>query len=81
MAYIKSIKPITSPPGCELFYCAEMPQFLQVVGATAFFNILSSRRRLQASLDLAIISDTSLSDFFFFFFTKQLLPVQNVVFN
>ena len=27
------IETIISPPGCKLFYCAEMPQFLQAVGS------------------------------------------------
>ena len=33
MNYIALIEPITSPPVCKLFYCAEMPQFLQAVGS------------------------------------------------
>ena len=33
IAYIVLIDTIISPPGCKLFYCAEMSQFLEVVGS------------------------------------------------
>ena len=77
IVYIASIEIITSPPGCKLFYCAEMPQYFRRWVATVFFNILSCRMRLQASLDSASIILMSLS--VKFIFLLELLPVQNVV--
>ena len=80
IAYIALIKTINSPPGCKIFYCAEMSLFLEAVGSkvTIFHNTPSFRMRLQTSLDSAIIAVMSHS--VFFFFLTKLLPVQNIVF-
>ena len=35
IVYIALIEAITSPPGCKLLYCAEMPQFIQPLGSNS----------------------------------------------
>ena len=71
------IETITSPPGCKLFYCAGMSQFLEVVGN----NGLPQHTQFpyaQASLHSATFAVMSHSVILFF---TKLLSVHNVVFD
>ena len=60
------IETIISPPGCKLFYCAEMPQFLQAVGSN---GLPQHRTRLKTSLDSASIAVMLHSVIFLFYQT------------
>ena len=79
IVYIAPIETITSPPGCKLFYCAEMPQFLAAVGSnclpqhTQFPCAPTSFSRLGKHCSYVTCGTIH--------FIPNLPPVQNVVFD
>ena len=79
IVYIAPIETITSPPGCKLFYYAEMPQFLETVGSnclpqhTQFPYAPTSFSRFGKHCSYVTCGKIH--------FTPKLPPVQNVVFD
>ena len=79
IVYIASIEIITSPPGCKLFYCAEMFRFLEAVDN----NGLPQHTRVP----YAFASFSRFGKHYSYItfgkinFVPKLLPVQNVVFD
>ena len=79
IVYITPIEIITSPPGCKLFYYAEMPQFLEAVGSnslpqhTQFPYAPTSFSRFGKYCSYATCGRI--------YFIPKLPPVQNVVFE
>ena len=79
IVYIALIKTISFPPGCKLFYCVKMPQFLQAVGSNGL------PQHTQFPYALASFSRFG-KDCFYVAFRKiyclpKLPPAQNVVFD
>ena len=79
IVYIAPIESMNSPPGCKLFYCAEMFQFLKSVDNNGLPH------HTQFLYALASLSRFGLHYFYVAFgnilFLPKLLPVRNVVFN